>query len=217
MTKAAHELDEIVNSVPVQKYLKALQDAKPLSDSTIPEIHKPALYAVMRLLGDAKTASILYVASSYGLGMKMISEAGYRNIRGIDVDKMAVDFCVSQGLHANVMDAAQTSFPDNSFDIVVSRDFVAPTYWPQERLTTFLNEQHRILKPGGFAVFTTMWPMIPPYHSENLPKITEIEASQFKGSRPIAMSIRLIMPKDTVSVSAGLQADYLTVTYQKSP
>ena len=130
---------------------------------------------------------------------------------------MAVDFCVSQGLHANVMDAVQTSFPDNSFDIVVSRDFVCSTYLPSRKIVEHLDEQHRLLKPGGFAVFTTMWPMIPPYDSENLPKKTEIAASQFKSSRPIAMSIRLIIPKGTVSGSAGLQADYLTVTYQKSP
>ncbi len=211
-------LDSVIDSADVQAYMKALRGARPLSvrllgngnlarilgnddfvDSTIPGTQLPALYAVRTLLGDNKGASILYAASSYGLGMKIIEAAGYRNIRGIDLDVRAVNFCKSNGLYANVMDAAKTTFPNDSFDMVVSRDFVAPTYWQsQERIAEFLNEQHRILKPGGFAVFTTMWPR----SMDNIPK-EELKISAFKNSSPAIDIIHLTVPKGTELGTTG--------------
>lgn len=228
-------LDEIVSSEPVRAYLRALKGITPLSvrllervslarmfgndnfvDSTIPGTQKPAVYAVMKLLGDNKGAGILYAASSYGLAMKMIAGAGYRNIRGIDLDEKAVSFCTAHGLRANVMDAAKTSFPDGSFDMAVSRDFVTSGYLPHDKVIAVLNEQHRILKPGGVAVFTTMWPMIPDYHNENLPGQDAINASQFRGSKLTVMHLPLTIPKGTVLGIAGIVANYQIVAYQKS-
>lgn len=228
-------IGSLIDSEPIQAYLQALEKVKPGSvkllgknlgrilgndnfiDSTIPETQLPAVYAVEKLLSDNKKASILYAACSYGLAMKMISEAGYPCIRGVDIDERAVNFCTSQGIRANVMDAASTNFPNESFDLVVSRDFAATDYLGLEKVVAVLNEQHRILKPGGFAVFTTMWPMTPYYHNENLPEEAAICASEFKSSRSVPMSLTLKIPKGTVFGSAGVLAKYCIVAYQKSP
>lgn len=223
-------LDTVVNSPPVQEYLKALEKARPLSvrllgrgnlarifgndnfvDSTIPGVQIPALYAVTKLLAGNKGASILYAAPSYGLGMKMIAEAGYTNIRGIDLDEKAVDFCKSQGLSADVRDAADTGFRPNSFDMVVSRDFVASSYLKShDKLVGILNELHWIIKPGGFVVFTTMWPE----SVINMP-VEAIDASAFKGSVRIADAIRLTVPKGTEVGTRG-KAMYYILAYRKS-
>ncbi|MFC1697999.1 hypothetical protein ACFL1H_06675, partial [Nanoarchaeota archaeon] len=55
----------------------------------------PALFGALKYCNEE--SKILYVASSYGLGMKLIEEAGF-NVKGIDFDENAVDFCKSQGL-----------------------------------------------------------------------------------------------------------------------
>ncbi len=160
-----------------------------------------------------KNASILYAASSYGLGMELIRAAGYENIRGIDLDQRAVDFCKSQGLSANVMDAARTNFPDGSFDMVVSRDFVAPGYLSYDKVITVLNEHHRVLKPGGFAVFTIMWPGT----RENLPPQGAIFASDFRNS-PMQDErvISLTVPPGTDVMLRDQVAPYFIHSYRKS-
>ena len=222
-------LDSVINSAEVQAYMKALNGAMPLSvrllgngnlarifgngnfvDSTIPGTQLTALYAIRMLFGDNKGTAILYAAASYGLGMKIIHSAGYTNIMGIDVDERAVEFCSSQGLNVEVMDAGRPSFPDNCFDAVVSRDFVAPTYWQYKgEILKLLNEQHRILKPGGFAVFTTMWPR----SIVNLPT-EQIKASAFKYSSPVVSSLQLSVPKGTEIGTTGI-APYFFLYCQK--
>ena len=58
------------------------------------------------------------------------------------------------GFEKQLMDAAQLSFADNTFDAVTA--FFSFMYFPQETLEKAIAEAHRVLKPGGvFCVWDT--------------------------------------------------------------
>lgn len=225
-------LDQTIRSAQVQEYLQALKAVTPLGvklfgkgnfsrlvigehdfvDSTIPWAQKPALYAALDVLNGNKNASILYAASSWGLGMAMIKAAGYVNIQGIDIDEKAVEFSRAQGLDAKVMDAARTTFPDDTFDLIVSRDFVSWNYLPEQKCLEVVNEQFRLLKPGGYAVFTTMRFKSP----ANFPTPKMLTDSAFPKS--------LMKPREFLLLSKGLDAfwdgptqSYMMLYCQKKP
>ncbi len=211
-------IDRIAKSDEIHKYVKSLEKAKPwplkifgdwlllnilfpetgdYRDSTSLEFQKPAAFSAIDILGQKEDAQVLYVASSYGLGMTLIAAAGYKNVRGIDVDAKAVAFCQSQGLDARVMDALRIDFPDNFFDMVVSRDFVVSDYNPELNKVAILNEQFKVLKSGAFAVFTTMLPVDHVYMGRQLrgmPNQDMISASNFSGSKKIEKIIMLNNP-----------------------
>ena len=149
-----------------------------------------ALHAALDSIDPEEDHRILYVASSYGLGMLFIKEAGYQ-VQGIDIDKRALRFCQEQGLNVRRMNAAHMEFEDESFDMVISRDFIVGDYQPEQHAerVSILNEMHRVLKTGGRAVFTTMQPpsvrgMI------GFPSQDDIEASQFN---PASMTEKTIV------------------------
>jgi len=168
-------IDNIVNSEQIKNYLEAAKEYKPLSikllgDNLLSQILGGGNYidsltvqaqipAVQTLLNDFpnKDIQILYVASSYGLGMEMIMESGYQNMQGIDIDKKAIEFCTEQNLNTNYMDATDMDFGNGTFDIVISRDLIDSIGYLEEfdRLGV-LREMERVLKEEGHAIFTTM-------------------------------------------------------------
>ena len=151
-------------------------------DSMMPAGQLGAPYAALEILKSGKNSKILYFACSYGLGMRMMAEAGYGNIEGIDLDKKAVDFCNSQGLKARVADATKTGLDSESFDLVITRDFVVPEYGSPENRISILNEQYRVLRPGGFTVFTTMIPVERGADYHGMPAEQDIRNSFFNSS-----------------------------------
>lgn len=219
--KLIQSVEETANSEAIKNYLVESEKVKPIlfnffnsgflgtlieslifgecrsgnyRDSLFLHSQKPALYAALDLHGENKKANILYVASSYGLGMKLIKEAGYENIKGIDIDKKAVDFCTSQGLDCIVGDAAKTPFSGQSFDMVVSRDFIVFDYAPNSKSlrSQFLDEQYRVLKKGGCAVFTSMLPVeYVGIKYRGMPSQKDIDQSPFKNCKVIRKSLSL--------------------------
>ncbi len=120
----------------------------------------PDVFAVLETLGRNRDASLLYVAPSYGLAMRMIIEAGYKNIIGIDNNKKAVKFCQQQGLDVRLWSDSYAFFPEDTFDMIILKDSLVketnldPNLAPQGQIE-FLNTQYKTLKPCGVAVFTT--------------------------------------------------------------
>ena len=161
-------------------------------DSLAPLIQVPALYAALTLLGERRDLPMLYAGNSYGLALKMLKMAGFTNLLGIDIDQRAVEFCKSQGLPAQVGDASNTGFPDNSIGIVISRDLVVKDYVPFNRELAdsripVLDEMHRVLGSPGYAIFTTASPI--GTNNRGLPPQEEINASKFKGATYIDMNL----------------------------
>lgn len=199
-------IDEIVRAESVQSYLKAAEKYKPLSirllgsgfltsivdvvlhsgagdyrDSLTVPAQVPAVYALLSEFPN-KDVNILYVASSYGLGMKLIKEAGYQNVEGIDIDLKALTFCLEQGLNATFMNATHMDFEDGKFDLTISRDLIDFIYLEPEEEVHAINEQYRVLKPGGSAIFTSMVD-IGTHGYIGMPPDYAIQNSSFRDSR----------------------------------
>ncbi len=142
-------------------FIKNWKEYRNFKDSTAVAGQLPAQYAALSILGKNKKARILYVASSYGLGMRMLKLAGFENVYGIDLSESGLKFCKSQGLSVTKMDAKKLNFKDDTFDLVISRDFVEGLYFSKEEDNVkIMNEMHRVTKKDGFVVFTTMLPVI---------------------------------------------------------
>jgi SAM-dependent methyltransferase len=75
-----------------------------------------------------------------------------KRIVGIDISKEGIEQArarFGQFVEYHVMDAHRTTFPDETFDLVVGRSILHHLDWE-----VALAEVARILKPGGRAVFT---------------------------------------------------------------
>jgi len=88
-----------------------------------------------------------------GCGDGWYSTVNYRKLQprrlvGIDVSDAMVAAATARGLDARVMDAQQLSFADASFDLVVGRAILHHLEFEPA-----MKEVHRVLRPGGSAVF----------------------------------------------------------------
>ena len=103
-------------------------------------------------LGDIENRSILDVSCSTGL-MSQRFAPRFDRVTGIDIDERAVAFAKSnnpsENVEFHVMDALNTSFPDNSFDIVVCNQM----YEHGPEAEKLLKEIYRNLVPGGVCYF----------------------------------------------------------------
>jgi SAM-dependent methyltransferase len=82
-----------------------------------------------------------------------INSLGYRSLGpkrmvGIDISGVQIEKARQRGLDARVMDAHQLDFPDASLDTVIGRAILH--HLDYERA---LREIHRVLRPGGSAIF----------------------------------------------------------------
>jgi len=94
-------------------------------------------------------AAILEVGCSGGPLLAELKDAGYTNLRGLDVSPTAIDRAKSRGLdNLFVMDATKPDFPDNTFDLLIASDILEHLQQPQPALAQWC----RILKPGGLAI-----------------------------------------------------------------
>lgn len=101
---------------------------------------------------DLSALSILDVSCSTGLMARRFAPH-FSRATGIDIDERAVAFAREQNHPANaeyhVMDALHTTFPDDSFNVVVCNQMYE--HVPDAR--RLLREIHRVLVPGGVCYF----------------------------------------------------------------
>jgi len=89
---------------------------------------------------------ILDVGCSGGAFLKALIERGYTNIWGIDISPRGIERARSLGIkNVEVRDAADTGFPDESFDIVIASD----TLEHIKEESKALREWYRIVRSGG--------------------------------------------------------------------
>ena len=103
-------------------------------------------------LDDISSLSILDVSCSTGL-MPRRYAPHFAKVTGVDIDEGAVAFAKEHNdlpnVEFHVMDALHTTFPDDSFDIVVCNQMYE--HVPDAR--QLLREIRRILVPGGVCYF----------------------------------------------------------------
>jgi len=113
----------------------------------------------LRALKTVTTAKILDVGVGTGSNLRMLREEGYRNVTGIDLNQMAVRFCMEKGFTSIALgDATRLPFADRQFDVVLATDTIE--HIEDDRAA--LREIFRVLAPGGCAVivvpaFPSLW------------------------------------------------------------
>lgn len=97
---------------------------------------------------------LLEVGCGAGIDLARFARGGAR-VTGVDISLTAADLATAnlrqQGLPGNVhvMDGERLDFPDGSFDVVYAHGVLQYTADPRR----MAGELHRVLRPGGQAVF----------------------------------------------------------------
>jgi ubiquinone/menaquinone biosynthesis C-methylase UbiE len=103
--------------------------------------------------GLADGAEILEVAPGPGFFAVELAKRGYR-VTGLDISHTMVEIALEEARRAGVDvgfrqgDVTEAPFGDESFDFVICQAAFKNFRQP----VTALNEMHRVLRPGGFAV-----------------------------------------------------------------
>lgn len=95
-------------------------------------------------------AEVLDLGCNEGQSTLRYSRMGARRLVGVDISPVAIEKAKALGSFADfkVCDAHRTGFPDNAFDAVVGSAILHHLDYE-----TAVREIHRVLKPGGYAIF----------------------------------------------------------------
>lgn len=101
---------------------------------------------------DISSLSILDISCSTGMISRLFAKH-FANVTGIDIDSKAVEYARThndaENLEFHVMDALNTSFPSNSFDVIVCNQM----YEHVPDAKQMLAEIRKLLVPGGVCYF----------------------------------------------------------------
>jgi len=110
-------------------------------------------------LGLGRDAAILDIGTSTGTSLRMLRDAGFTNVRGLDSSATAIQFCAERGLGTVLLgDVCDLPFPAGGFDLVLATDLIEHVDDDERALA----EITRILKPSGAKLITvpafrTLW------------------------------------------------------------
>ena len=104
---------------------------------------------------DIKGKDILEVGSGRGGGLSYINRYLVpKSATGVDLCKKAIGFCnqhyAKEGIKFVHGNAQSLGFPDETFDVILNVE----SSHRYDDVDKFLSEVHRVLKPGGFFLFT---------------------------------------------------------------
>ena len=115
--------------------------------------------AELRVLKVGFDAKFLDVGTGTGNNLRMLCHEGYRNVTGVDLNPLAIRYCLTKGF-TSVLLAEATSLPfaEGQFDVVLATDTVEHIEDDQKALY----EIHRVLAPGGHVMisvpaFPSLW------------------------------------------------------------
>jgi 2-polyprenyl-3-methyl-5-hydroxy-6-metoxy-1,4-benzoquinol methylase len=102
---------------------------------------------------DPKDRVILDAGCGYGIATLIMSLMGAREAHGIDLarsmietfQKILASLPDNQEIYPKIGDINHSGYPDSYFDFVLSNEAISHYY----NLTGFIEEVHRIIKPGG--------------------------------------------------------------------
>jgi len=120
------------------------------------QYHFEKLHHLLRLVDfdGYRSRSVLEVGCGAGVDLARFAKGG-ATVTGVDLARAAIDLAranfAQQGLEGRfeVADGEHLPFPDNSFDLVYAHGVVQYTADPRQ----LIQECHRVLRPGGRAVF----------------------------------------------------------------
>ena len=99
----------------------------------------------------APAAAILDIGTSTGTNLRMLRDAGFFNVRGLDLHEEAIRWCSDKGLgQVDKGDICNIPSVNNIYDLVLATDIIEHV----DDDITALREIARVLKPGGRAIVT---------------------------------------------------------------
>jgi SAM-dependent methyltransferase len=107
----------------------------------------------------SKSVAILDLGTSTGTNLRMLRDARFNDIAGLDFSEESVRFCAEKGLPRVYRgDICDLPFKDASYDVVLATDIIEHVDDDHRALGEVL----RVLKPGGHVLITvpafmTMW------------------------------------------------------------
>ena len=107
-------------------------------------------YLIKRIIQPSGEIKILDIGCGTGREIDFFESLG--EVIGIDKSQDALDFCKQRGLGTKTiqMDARELTFENATFDLILCLDVLEHIAHPGMALS----EAYRVLKPGGYAVFT---------------------------------------------------------------
>lgn len=129
--------------------------------------------------GFVKDKDVLDLACGSGIGTHYLLKAGARKCVGIDIDGEAIGYAKAayKGCLFEQCEAASTSLPDSSIDVVVSFETIEHLRDPSK----FLLECNRVLRPGGILICSTPNRVWWRWHAKNPFHVCEFTATEFAG------------------------------------
>jgi SAM-dependent methyltransferase len=120
------------------------------------QIHEGHLKRYQFAKALCQNQDVLDVACGFGTGADLLAQSS-RSVDGVDLDPEelahATHFYKRDNLRFHQMDGTKMSFPDNSFDAVVSFETLEHLSGVQQEL--FLQELKRVLRPSGRLILST--------------------------------------------------------------
>lgn len=119
------------------------------------DFYLPIFEYVLPKMGAMKGKKVLELGTGTGGTATMLAKQG-ASVVGIDLlpfrlgeaKERANQHDVADAVDFSLMDATQLAFPDNTFDFIISKSVLVFTEHAQAA-----KECHRVLKPGGKAIF----------------------------------------------------------------
>jgi len=108
-----------------------------------------------------KDSSILEVGCGAGCELDLLRDMGFTNLKGVDLNPEAVEFCQGKGLCVIEADAERLPFKDGSFDLVMTNGLLI--HIPLERLSVVMGEIVRVSREYvlGFEYWRYRFTMVP--------------------------------------------------------
>lgn len=120
-----------------------------------------------RFLADIpKDCTILEIGCGAGCELELLRDAGFTNLKGVDLNPEAVEFCQGKGLCVIEADAERLPFKDGSFDLVMTNGLLI--HIPLERLSVVMGEIVRVSRKYvmGLEYWRRHFRMLP-YHGRD--------------------------------------------------
>ncbi len=107
--------------------------------------------SVIETIQLSHTAAILDIGTSTGTNLRMLRDAGFVNVRGLDLYEEAIRWCADKGLGlVDKGDICDIPSLENVYDLVMATDIIEHV----DDDVTALREIERVLKSGGHAIIT---------------------------------------------------------------
>jgi SAM-dependent methyltransferase len=100
-----------------------------------------------------KDARILDVGCGYGSKLKQLTELGYTNVKGVEINQAIVDAVRNEGLDVSSVDEFDLDEQTETYDLLLMSHIIE--HFQYQDLIEFMENYLDCLKPGGFLLIAT--------------------------------------------------------------